>query len=374
MFSIKEFIKKEFVLFAAFVLAVASCFFVHPDFTYISYIDFRTLGILLSLMIIMAGLGNLLVFRRIGEFLVFKMNSTRSLALIFIGLCFFSSMFITNDVALITFVPFTVVTLTVSNRKDLFIPVIVLETIAANLGSMLTPLGNPQNLYLYSLSEMPFFDFILLMLPYSICSAALLFFMTFLYVKNAPVKLNEKTKFKTTRSDTLKIFMYIVLFAISILVIVRIVPFQAGLVIVLASVFLFDKKVLKCPDYSLLFTFIFLFIFIGNIKRIPLLSEILNELVKLNEVVVSAVLSQFISNVPAAILCSGFTSDIPALIVGTNLGGLGTLIASMASLISFKQYISTDNSDVKKYMSVFTFLNILFLMVLLILYFLSLHF
>ena len=365
-YSIKRFIKNEVVLCVAFILAVISAFVVRPDSQYISYIDFRTLSILLALMITMAGLQRLSVFRQIGELLVTKMSSIRGVVMVLIALCFFSAMFITNDVALLTFVPFSVVTLSISDRKDLYIIVIVLETVAANLGSMLTPLGNPQNLYLYSLSQMSLGQFVMLMLPYSLVALVLLVVMGIFTVKKAPVVLKDKNDYERSNRDKVMIGIYLFTFLVSILVVARVLDYRIGLIIVIAIVLILDRRVLRTPDYSLLFTFIFLFIFIGNIKRIPALSQVLQQLVRINEVGVSIVLSQFISNVPAAILCSGFTDEISKLIVGTNLGGLGTLIASMASLISFKQYSYIEGSDKRKYIGVFTLINLLFLAVMLL--------
>ncbi len=366
--AVKRFINNEIVLCVAFVLAVISSFFVPPDKSYLGYIDFRTLSILLALMITMAGLQRLSVFRQIGELLVSKMSSIRGVVLVLLGLCFFSSMFITNDVALLTFVPFSIVTLSISGRKDLFIKVIVLETIAANLGSMLTPLGNPQNLYLYSLAGMSLGEFIKLMLPYSLLSLVMILLCGIFFVKKAPVTLSEKNVYERSKKDKLMIGMYLFTFIVSIFVVAHVLDYRIGLVIVLALVLIFDRRVLRKPDYSLLFTFIFLFIFIGNIKRIPALSDAIGQLLSVNEVIVSIILSQFISNVPAAILCSGFTKNISNLIIGTNLGGLGTLIASMASLISFKQYGYIDGADKKKYIGVFTVMNLVFLGIMLVFY------
>ena len=370
MEAVKHFIKNEIVLCVAGVLAVASAFVVHPSKSYLGYIDFRTLSILLMLMITMAGLQKLSVFRQLGELLVGKMSTIRGVVLILIGLCFFSGMFITNDVALLTFVPFSIITLSISNRKDLYIIVIVLETLAANLGSMLTPLGNPQNLYLYSLSGMSMAAFIKLMLPYSLCSALLLFISALIFVKDAKVTLkdNDRKSYDRTKREKRLIGLYIAAFIISLFVVARLVPYAVGLVIVLIAVIVFDRNVLRKPDYSLLFTFIFLFIFIGNIKRIPEFSQVLESLIKINEVGVSIVLSQFISNVPAAILCSGFADDLQKIIIGTNLGGMGTLIASMASLISFKQYSYIDGAKPQKYIGIFTVLNIVYLALMIVVY------
>lgn len=364
MNSIKQFIKKEIVLSVSFILAALSCLFVMPDSLYLEYIDYRTLSILLALMLTMAGFQKQNVFLQIGKLLVGKMSSMRGVVIILIALCFFSSMFITNDVALLTFVPFSLITLSISGHEELFINVIVLETVAANLGSMLTPLGNPQNLYLYSLSGMTLPEFILLMLPYSVAAGIALLVFAIFMVKAAPAALSDDSPLTASPKRNLMIGMYCLSFLISILVVARVLPYPAGLLAVILLVLLFDRDIIKKPDYSLLFTFVFLFIFIGNIKRIPALSDMLMEFVKVNEIGIAILLSQFISNVPAAILCSGFTGDIPKLIVGTNLGGLGTLIASMASLISFKQYSASKNADTKKYIGVFTVINILFLIIM----------
>ena len=358
---IKSFLKNQIVLSVAFLLAVLSAFFVHPDINYVQYIDYRTLSILLCLMITMAGFQKLFVFRQIGEQLVGKMSSIRGVTFVLIFLCFFSAMFITNDVALLTFVPFTIVTLSLSQRPDLFIVVIVLETVAANLGSMLTPLGNPQNLYLYSLAGLSLKEFVFLMLPYTLFSAVLLIFLTLIFVKKSPATLKEQSSFSRSKKEKALLFMYFACFLVALFVVARCVPYYVGLALILLVVFLFDKSVLKKPDYSLLFTFIFLFVFIGNIKRIPALSNLLQGLVNHNEVYISILLSQVISNVPAAILCSGFTENIKDLIIGTNLGGLGTLIASMASLISFTQYGYTEEADKKKYILIFSIINLFFL-------------
>ena len=352
MRTLKQFVKNEIVLCVAFILATISCFIIVPSKSYLEYIDFRTLSILFSLMITMAGFQKLSVFRQIGEALVNRTKTLRGLVIILVLLSFFSSMFITNDVALLTFVPFSIITLSIANKKDKYIIVIVLETLAANLGSMLTPLGNPQNLYLYSLSNMGLWSFVNIMLPYSLCSLILLLISVEFFIGKEEGKLT-KTQVNISqrnKKDKLLIAIYVILFLVSILVVSRVLPYYIGLIIVITAVILFDNRVLRKPDYSLLF------------------SDFLSEIIKVNEVGVSILLSQFISNVPAAILCSGFTKDIVKLIVGTNLGGLGTLIASMASLISFKQYSYIDGADTKRYILVFTALNIIYLASLYILH------
>ena len=362
MFSkVCKFIKKEAVLTISFVLAVVSSCFIRPDAEYIGYIDFRTLSILLMLMLTMAGLQKLGVFKQAGEYLVCKAKDTREMIAILVALSFFSAMVITNDVALITFVPFTIISLEIAGRTDMLIITVVLETIAANLGSMLLPIGNPQNLYLYSKAGMSLNEFLGCMLPYSVFAFALLAAVIYFKADRSGIEKSGKNIYQRTGKEKRLIVLYALTFVFAILVVVRVVPYEIALALVLALVLIFDAKTLSKPDYSLLFTFVFLFVFIGNMKRIPAFSNALLSAVNGNEVVLSVALSQVISNVPAAILLSGFTGSYDKLIVGTNFGGLGTLIASMASLISFKLYCNTKDANKNKYILVFTGYNLLFL-------------
>ncbi|HHV50519.1 MAG TPA: citrate transporter [Clostridiales bacterium] len=367
MNKILKFIKKEAVMCVSLLLAIASIFFVPLGREYISYIDFHTLIILLSLMIVMAGLRNLGVFSIIGSRMLQKTGNVRSLTIVLVMLCFMFSMFITNDVALITFVPFAIDVLAMAGLEEYLIRVIVLQTIAANLGSMLTPIGNPQNLYLYSLSGMGLGEFLLLLLPYTLVSFICLLACAVLTGRKN-ILVNMQPSHKLEKADKLKAAAYILLFLLALLSVARIVPVFVAGGVTLAAVLLLDRRVLRKPDYALLLTFVFLFVFIGNIRRIPEINAWLKSIINGNEILTSILASQVISNVPAAILLSGFTDNIPALLIGTNLGGLGTIIASMASLISFKYYGTTANKRNSAYLGVFTLLNLVFLAILYLLY------
>lgn len=383
-----HFIKQETVLAVATVLAVISAFFVAPSEAYLEYIDWRVLGILLSLMIIMAGLQKTGLFDSIGAKLLGKTSTTRQLAFILVFLCFFFSMLITNDVALFTFVPFAMIMLKKCKQEKLLIPVIVLQTIAANLGSMLTPIGNPQNLYLYNLSGMGMGEFIGVMLPYTIISGVLLCIGIVICCKKESItevviepvqenwnreeenlskeerkSLQEKASMEKGR-NLIKNAVYITLFVLSLCVVVRLVPFEMVLLAVILLVFNMDRKVLMQVDYCLLLTFIAFFIFTGNMGNISVVRDTLQQLVAGKELAIGVISSQAISNVPAALLLSGFTSDYRELLIGVNLGGLGTLIASMASLISYKLFAKEYNDQKGKYFWWFTIANVLFLAVL----------
>lgn len=367
--KILGFIKKETVLSAAILLALISACFVRPSFAYMEYIDWRVLGILLSLMIVMAGFQKNGLFDEIGMRLLSRTKNTAQLTGVLVFLCFFSSMFITNDVALITFVPFAVLTLRKCRQERLMVLVIVLQTIAANLGSMFTPIGNPQNLYLYQLSGMGLGEFLLFMLPYTAVSGLLLLITIFVLSARKQKLLLENCSFSAERVffDKKKNVIYFVLFLICLLVVARLLPYYLALAAVLAAVFFADREVLKNVDYCLLFTFIAFFIFTGNLGNLPAFKEVLEELVEGREMLVGILASQCISNVPAALLLSGFTKNSKGLLLGVNIGGLGTLIASMASLISYKIYAHNYNKTKGIYLMWFTFANLIFLAVLVLL-------
>ncbi len=370
MKSILSYLKKEAVAGIALMLALVSMAVVPPDSEYIGYIDFHTLTILLSLMIVMAGLRNLGVFSRIGSWLLGKASNVRSLAIVLVMLCFGFSMVITNDVALITFVPFTIDVLAMAGLESYLIRIIVLQTIAANLGSMLTPIGNPQNLYLYSLSGISLESFTLLMLPYTLLSFTGLLVACLVLTDRRGVTVQVQQHHTFTTKEKEKTIIYILLFLFALTSVAHIISVYIVGAVIIAVVFLMDRKILGKPDYALLLTFIFLFIFIGNMKRIPEINLWLRNIINGHELITSILASQVISNVPAAILLSGFTSNILALVIGTNLGGLGTIIASMASLISFKYYGTTAGKRNTAYLGVFTILNVIFLAALLLLYYL----
>lgn len=384
--KVKELFQKETVCCIAFLLAVISMCFVVPSKNYISYIDFRVLALLFCLMAVVRGFSSIGVFTRLGTMLLTHVHSLRMLSALFIFLCFFFSMLITNDVALITFVPFTILVLSMAEQKKFLIPVIVLETIAANLGSMLTPLGNPQNLYLYTISGLSIGAFVRIMLPYSFVSAILLLiFILFLpkdTVSTATAANTANSTNTVTASNTSNVICeavkarknprilftaYLILFLLCLLTVLHILPYQIMFLLVLTGFLLLDYRVLNDVDYFLLLTFLCFFIFIGNMKQISLVHELISKLLVHHEVLMGIGASQIISNVPAAILLSGFTDDYSALLIGVNLGGLGTLIASLASLISFKFYTNSNGNDTRRFLGIFTLYNVIFLGVLFVL-------
>ena len=381
--SIFSFIKSEAVLTASWILAIASMFFVPPDEKYLNYIDWRSLSILWSLMVIMNVFKQNGFFNLLAEKLISSINGkngaeakrqdkkTFLLISSLVFLCFFLSMAITNDVALITFVPFAIMIL---EGSSLLIPTIVLQTVAANLGSMLTPVGNPQNLYLFALGNFSVPDFITLILPYWISSFILLIAAIFLITKiqRGPVGIQSRSgsEIKPHGIPIFKTLVFSVLFVIALLTVSRLIPFYILAALTLVCSLILQRKAFFKADYFLLLTFIGFFIFTGNMARIPTINVLLKKLVEGHEMILGTLASQVISNVPAALLLSGFTENIRALVLGVDIGGLGTLIASMASLISFKFYAKTEGSRPGRYLLYFTAVNIIFLAVLIAQYFL----
>lgn len=360
MNKITCFLKNEIVLVVSFILAVGSMFFVSPSKDYFDYIDFRTLALLFSLMVIMAGLNGIGLFSNLARSMLKRVKRFSGIALVFVILCFFLSMLVTNDVALLTFVPFTIVTLKMAKGERKLIYIVILETVAANLGSMVTPTGNPQNLYLFSAYHMHIGEFLKTILPYGALSLVCLVICCFLTGKSKITV--DKNSIAKKQIDKKLLVVYLVLFLIAVLCVLRVIHYLVILAAVIIVVLIADRHTLKKADFSLIFTFVFLFIFIGNLGNIQVVDEFLRNVVTGNEVLAGIVSSQFISNVPAAVLLSGFTDNANALLIGVNIGGLGTLIASMASLISFK-FIQKENVSTVKYLLLFTLVNIIFLVV-----------
>lgn len=357
MKRIIRFLKDEIVMVIAWILAIISMFFLTPSKEYLSYIDFKTLGLLLSLMFVTAGLKECRVFEKIGNELLNHTKGLRSLKVVLVFLCFFSAMLITNDVALITFVPFSLYVLKRAGYEKSMISVVALQTIAANLGSMMTPFGNPQNLYLFSESGMTALDFFRITIPYVLVAAVMLFGCCIFGKKEE----KKSVLLESISINKKKTMIYAGLFVLCIVTVFGILPYYITLFIVLLLALFLEKSLYRKVDYSLILTFIGFFIFIGNVGKMESVQTFLSEIIDGREILVSVLSSQVISNVPAALLLSTFTKRYDLLLVGLNLGGLGTLIASMASLISYKILVK-DFSDKKGiYIGTFTLYSLVFL-------------
>ena len=359
------FVKKEIVFCIALLCAVVSAFFVPPSKAYFSYIDWNTLLILFALMGVIAAFRSCGLFDRLGNILCARFHSVRSLSAILVALCFFTSMFITNDVALLTFVPFTIALLAPVTTGNVVMYTVILQTIAANCGSMLTPLGNPQNLFLFQQMGVDLKTFILVPLPFTLISALVLTLALLLVPKQT---VQVASVLKSTESSKVKEIVYALLFILCLLSVLRLLPKYVSALAVLCVLLIVNRKALLHIDYMLLLTFCAFFIFTGNIGSEPNIKQMLTSVVSGHEFIAAVASSQVISNVPATLLLYPFAQNTRSLLAGVNVGGLGTLVASLASLISYKLYTqATSDSRFpsgKTYLVLFTVCNLVMLSIL----------
>ncbi len=358
-----EFIKKEIVLIIAMILAIGTSFISLPK---IEYIDFKVIILLFNLMILVAGFNDLKVLDSIATSLLKRCTSLKSLTYMIVFLTFFSAMIVTNDVALITFVPLTLI---IGKKANInILKAVIFQTLAANLGSALTPMGNPQNLFIYSYFNINILDFLKITLPLVLLSVIFLIFIIFREKRESISFKVEKIKIENKRG----IIIYSVLFFITLLSVFHLIDYRISFVITIIAIISFNKNLFKKVDYSLLITFVAFFIFIGNISSMSEIKEfMINILSSEKSTFISSIIySQFISNVPATMLISAFTPYYKGLLLGVNIGGLGTIIASLASVISYKLYLNEYPSNGGNYIKKFTLYNILGLVIIVfILYF-----
>ena len=363
MKKIIAFIKKEAVLSIAAVCALATMFFIPPDSEYLHYIDFRVLALLMCLMVVVAGFKGVGLFQSLTSQLLKRVRNGRLLGITMVMLPFFSSMLVTNDVALIVFIPFTINLLLQLGCGKNIVPVIVLQTIAANLGSMATPVGNPQNLYLYAAYNLSGADFFRVVLPLTgvsflaLCAAAF-----FCLPNNLPSTHSEADSITSPK----KLLLYIGLFVLCLLTVFRAVHYIVTTVVVIAVIFMADRKLLKEIDFMLLLTFVCFFVVSENLGRLDPVRLFLQSLLERSALLTAIGASQVISNVPAAVLLSGFTDQWQPLLAGVNIGGLGTPIASLASLITLKLYMGSGDAKIGRFLLCFTLFNICGLIILLL--------
>ncbi len=354
------FVKKNPVLNISFVMAVITSIIVPIDSEYIRYFDFRTLTCLFCVLAVVCALRNINFFYIIAKKIVEIFKNVRTAVLVLVYITFIGSMLIANDMALLTFLPLGYFVLASTQKQKYMAVTFILQNIAANLGGMLTPFGNPQNLYLYSKFAIPNLEFVKIMAPTFTMSMILITICCIIFIKpekmsieGSPVSLNPK-----------KTVLYLILFAISIIIVFRGIPYWIGLIIIPIVLLFSDRKALSDVDYGLLLTFVFFFIFAGNMARIDEVRELISHLLNKNTLVFSVLSCQVISNVPSAILLSQFTGDYASLLIGVNIGGTGTLIASLASLITFREYKKHNAGKTGYYIGMFSLFNFSFLIIL----------
>lgn len=357
---VKDFVSKNTVLVIAASLAIISCFFVKPDAEYIGYFDFKTLTCLFCTLAVICALKNIRFFTITARKIVKCAGNTRTLSLDLVYITFIGSMFLANDMALLTFLPLGYISLSATGKEKYMAPIFILQNIAANLGGMLTPFGNPQNLYIYTKFNIPTGEFMnVMLLPFAL--SIVLFTVCCLFIPKESLTLNDTIDERIVPARTI---FNLVLFALTILTVFRIIPYYICLPIILISVFATDRRALAKVDYPLLLTFVSFFLLAGNVARIGAVSNFFSFLLEKNTLLTSVLSCQVISNVPSAILLSEFTTNWKALLVGVNIGGVGTLISSLASLITFREYTSHVKGKTLRYIGLFSALNFGFLIIL----------
>lgn len=357
--KLKAFLKKEIVFVVVLLCTCISFLPVRPTLETFRSIDWKVIGTLFCLMAVVNSFRQISIFEFIAESLLKKVHSVRAIAFVLVVLCFFSSMIITNDVALLTFVPFTFVVLNLCGQTKNSIFIVVLETLAANMGSMATPLGNPQNIYLHSFFSITAGDFFKTTAPLALFNFLLLM-SSLMFLKNEKTFVNFEEKRKVPKPA--KTILYLSLFVLVALAVFHLIPMQAACIATLAVLLLSERKALAKVDYVLLLTFVCFFIFVDTIGKISFIKDLVAKIFAGKEVLVSVLASQVISNVPAAVLLSGFTQNSSFLLLGVSIGGCGTLVASLASLISYKLFVQENQNCRGRYLAHFTLMNTIFLL------------
>ena len=355
------FLRKNVVLCVAIAAALITSCIVPPDKAYLDYFDWKTLTCLFCVLAVVCAFKNIRFFFFLAQKIVKDFKNTRACVLALTYVTFIGSMLIANDMALLTFLPLGYLVLSTTGKKKYMAFTFIMQNIAANLGGMLTPFGNPQNLYLYTKFKIPTMDFVATMLPPFLVSVALITLCCILFVKKESLEIEEE-KIVLPKAKTI---IYSLLFTLSIIIVFRVIPFWIGLIVIPAFLLFMDRNALKKVDYCLLFTFVAFFIFSGNMARISAVKNLLDSLMQKNALLVSTLSCQAISNVPSAILLSQFTTTYKPLLLGVNIGGVGTLISSLASLITFREYVKHDHGGTKKYILLFSAFNFAFLIILL---------
>ncbi len=357
---ILRFLKKNIVMMIAFLAALITIFFVPIDKEYLSYFDWKTLTCLFCTLAVVCALKNIRFFYILAHKIVKLFKTSRKCIISLTYITFIGSMLIANDMALLTFLPLGYMVLKSTGKEKYMAFTFIMQNIAANLGGMLTPFGNPQNLYLYTKFNIPTIEFMGIMAIPFVVSILLMTVCCFIFVKSEPLEINDEEK----KLDVKRTILYLLLFVFSIVIVFRVVPYWIGLIVIPVSLLLVDRKALLMVDYPLLFTFFFFFVFSGNMARIPEVKELLSTLMSKNTLLVSVISCQVISNVPSAILLSQFTTNYKSLLLGVNIGGVGTLISSLASLITFREYHKHNPDKTWKYLGLFSAFNFAFLIIL----------
>ena len=358
--KVGNFVKKNVVMLVALIAAEVTCFIVPPDRAYLDYFDVKTLTCLFCVLAVVCALKNINFFYMLAKRIVQVFRNARMSVLALVYITFIGSMLIANDMALLTFLPLGLLVLTSTGKGKYMAFTFIMQNIAANLGGMLTPFGNPQNLYLYTKFNIPNLEFMAIMAPPFLISVVLITVCCIIFVKPEPLEVKDEPMTVPVGRTV----VYLLLFALAIAIVFRGIPYGIGLIVIPLVLLLMDRKALKMVDYPLLLTFVFFFIFSGNMARIDAVRKLFSWLLEKSTLLFSVASCQVISNVPSAILLSQFTENYRELLLGVNIGGVGTLIASLASLITFREYTKQNKGKTSYYILLFSAFNFAFLIIL----------
>ena len=359
-YIVKGILKSRIVLIVALVAAAVTCFFVPPDGGYADYFDLDTLSCLFCTLAVVSALKRRRFFEWLATKIVTAFGNMRRVTFALVFVTYFGSMIMANDMALITFLPLGWLVLSSCGKTKYTAFVFVMQNVAANLGGMLTPFGNPQNLYLYSFFEIGAGEFFAIMaIPFAV--AFVLIAGTCLVVKPEPIRLETHPE---PAPPVWRMIVYFVLFALSVMIVFRVFPYYVGLIVVTVALAILEPKCFLRVDYGLLLTFCAFFVFSGNLSRIPVVRDLLASVVAMSPLLVGTATCQVISNVPSAVLLSRFTTDYRHLLIAVNIGGLGTPVSSLASLITLGEYRKREPGKTLRYLGLFSLINFSYLAVL----------
>lgn len=347
------------ILIVAAIAALVTMVLVPPDDEYLGYFDWHTLICLFCILATLSAIGSSGLLDWVSHSIAEHVHSTRTLIVALVTVTLGCSMVLSNDMTLVTVLPLATVLLKSVHREREIPFAFIVITLTANLGGMLLPFGNPHNLYLYSIFHLTFGQFVGTMAPPLILSMVLIY---------ACCRFVHTERFSYTKPDDVVIsrkhaLLYTALFVVCILMTVNVVPYLMGMAVVVAVLAIVDHEVFAKTDYALIMTFICFFIFSGNIARVPGVADFFASLLGSGAFLTTLISSQVISNVPAAILISHFSNDWAGIALGSNVGGVGTPISSLATLITLRQFQKAHVGGMGRFLGKFEVYNFAFLIV-----------
>lgn len=341
MTKILKFFKTNFIFTISILAAIISCFFVLPDKEYLGYFDIDTLVCITLLLLVIAGFSNIQFFQKVARFLVKKFKNTRSIIMCLIFITYISALVNANDMSLLTFLPLAYIVLKYTNNLRYVAFTFIMQNIASNLGGMITPIGNPQNLYIYSYYDLTLLEFFKIMAMPTLL-ALILIITVCLFIKKIPLEFKDE---ETTKFSIPKAITYACLFIITILVVLGVLPWWIATIIIIITLLICDIKAFALVDYTIPLTFVAFFIFSGNLSRIPAIINVMESFINDYTFITAYISCQAISNVPTAVLLSKFTNNYAHLLVSVNVASLGIIFSSLSGVIALKEYIKVVKKE-----------------------------